>query len=344
MTARATTARKALHGRGAASTAWGRLCHGVTRAVSGRDTNSVRPRHEQCQAVTLSRLWLLAAMCLLLLSSCDDRKGLLPPSGGRLYEVLLVGDTDNIVRNVLQADVPGLPQAEPQFDVSGIGSSRFNQAVSVARNIVMVSVDSRLHSAVSLSRERDVWAQPQMVVRVNAPSAGMLRDSIGRIAPALLNMLNRSEMNKSIVMLRQKRNTKAEKLVRQMFGIDMWVPVDMTSSKRGKNFLWLGSSSPTVMRNIVIYKGGDSVLQANIKGETDSMHFRNVAPTMSTAAEFKQIEVSRGLWEMTGDDMGGPFVRREAQGVSVEAFVFAPGKKKRNAIKQLEAALYTIRH
>lgn len=343
MTTDETTASKALHSRGFVPAAWERLCHAVTRTVSGRDTNSVRPRHEQCQAATLSRLWLLPAMCLLLLSSCDDRKGLLPPSGGRLYEVLLVGDKDDIVRTALQDDVPGLPQSEPQFDVSGIDSSRFNQAVSVARNIVIVNVNPRLYSTVRLSCERDVWAQPQMVVRVNAPSAGMLRDSIGRIAPALLSLLNRSEMNKSVSMLRQKRNTKAEKLVRQMFGIEMWVPVDMTSSRRGKNFLWLGNNSPTVMRNIVIYKGGDSVLQANIKGETDSMHFRNVATTMSTATDFKQISVLRGLWEMTGDDMGGPFVRRETQGVSVEAFVFAPGKRKRNAIKQLEAALYTIR-
>ncbi len=279
-----------------------------------------------------------------MLVSCDNRKGLLPPSGGRLYEVLLVGDKDDIVKTALQEDAPGLPQGEPQFDVSSIGESRFNQSVSVARNIVMVNINPQLYSSVRLTHEKDVWAEPQMVVHVNAPSVMMLRDSIGRIAPTLLSLLNRSEMNKSIVMLRQKRNIKAEKLVKKMFGIDMWVPVDMTSSKRGKDFLWLSNNSPTMMKNIVVYKGSDSTLQANIKGETDSMHFQNVAPTVSAAIEFKQIPISRGLWEMTGDDMGGPFVRRSTTEVNVEAFVFAPGKKKRNAIKQLEAALYTIRH
>lgn len=258
--------------------------------------------------------------------------------------MLLVGDKDNIVKEALQEDVPGLPQSEPQFDVSSIGESRFNQSVSVARNIVMVNINPQLYNSVRLRHEKDVWAEPQMVVHVNAPSARMLRDSIRRIAPTLLSLLNRSEMNKSITMLRQKRNIKAEKLVKKMFGIEMWVPVDMTSSKQGKDFLWLSNNSPTVMKNIVVYKGSDSILQANVKGETDSMHFQNVVPTVSTSTEFKNIVVSRGLWEMTGDDMGGPFVSRSTAVVNAEAFVFAPGKKKRNAIKQLEAALYTIRH
>ena len=64
----------------------------------------------------------------------------------------------------------------------------------------------------------------------------------------------------------------------------------------------------------------------------------------------------RGLWMMTGDAMGGPFVSRTLllqqpgrQGnlvcrhIVVEGFVFAPGKTKRNAIRRLEAVLNTMR-
>ena len=57
----------------------------------------------------------------------------------------------------------------------------------------------------------------------------------------------------------------------------------------------------------------------------------------------------RGLWKMVGDLMGGPFVSiarvDEANGriVVAEGFVYAPETKKRNFIRKLEAALYTLR-
>lgn len=327
-------------------------------------------------------LWLMAALVAVALSSCDGGGGVAPSSGGRLYEVLLVGDKEGVVDSVLSQDVPGLPQGEPQFDVSAIDSSRFNQAVSNARNIVMVSIDPQRFSTVRLRYEKDVWAKPQLVVRVNAPSVRMLRDSINGIAPTLLRLLNRSEMNKSLAMLRQKRNAKAEKVVREMFGIEMWVPMDMTSSKRGDGFLWLSNNSATSMGNIVIYyapqpregadamaafcQSRDSVLGANIKGETDSMRMQTVDGTVTATMAFRRdgdrrrwqagepvdgaTMLRRGLWEMTGDDMGGPFVSgtqaangAEGRQLVVEGFVFAPGKKKRNAMRQLEAVIYTVR-
>lgn len=374
------------------------LCHAVTGAVSRRGTDKATPWHRRPCGVLWQTARLLVIAAVPFLTACGERgRTLLPPSGGRLYEVLLVGDRDDIVRDALQQDTPGLPQAEPQFDVSAIDSGRFNQSVSMARNIVMVHVNPQLCTSLRLRYEKDVWAQPQMVIHVNAPSVTMLRDSIGRIAPTLLRLLNRSELNKATSLLRTKRNAKAEKLVRQMFGITMWIPLDMTATKRGKDFLWLSNNSPTTMKNIVVYKdwapamtangrpyyyseeparfvkARDNMLGRNIKGETDSMHMATAGETVGVWLTFRSeqdrrrwlhdkrgkaqpIPIYRGLWEMTGDDMGGPFVSRtlpmargERQGLDgcgnivVEGFVFAPGKKKRNAIHELEAALYTIK-
>ena len=357
--------------------------------MSRRDTVSVKPWPSFWYALVLT------VACLL--SSCEERQGLLPPSGGRLYEVLLVGDSGGIVGDALRQDVPGLPQSEPQFDVSSIGESDFGPSMSVARNIVKVDIDPRTYSSVRLRYEKNVWAQPQMVVHVNAPSFTMLRDSVSRIAPTLLRLLNRAETKKDIAMLRSKRNIKMEKLVRQMFGVEMWIPMEMTSSKRGKDFLWLSNNSPTMMKNVVIYKdwapfktedgnvhyyseepyrfieARNYMLGKNIKGETDSMHMQTVDKTVDCNYLYRTekdrkyrlshhddsiqpIIIYRGLWEMTGDDMGGPFVCRRLpmkkhvinglfnyENINVEGFVFAPGKKKRNAIRQLEAMLYTAK-
>jgi len=57
---------------------------------------------------------------------------------------------------------------------------------------------------------------------------------------------------------------------------------------------------------------------------------------------------ARGLWYMENDMMGGPFVsharvdRPNGRVVVVEGFVYAPEKKKRDMMRQLEAALYTL--
>lgn len=308
-----------------------------------------------------------ALLLLILLSSCDERSGMLPPSGGRLYEVLLVGDRDGAVDSILRQDMPGLPQSEPLFDISTIDSSRFNQSVSGARNIVIVSINPELYTSVRMRCEKDVWAKPQTVVHVNAPSARMLRDSISSIANAVIRELLRAETRKSLDMLKRRRNTKAEKMIKEMFGLEMWVPMDMTASKRADGFLWLSNNSATTMSNIAIYiapvpedetirsnreksvhhfcERRDSALGRNIKGETDAMQMKTVCPTVVSEAS-----LFRGLWEMTNDEMGGPFVsrmlthgRQQDKDIVVEGFAYAPGKKKRNVIRQLEAALYTAR-
>lgn len=331
-----------------------------------------------------SAVSLRSALLLLLFALVSCRNGgLLPRSGGQLYEVLLVGDTAGMVRSMLSADVEGLPQPEPSFDVSEVSAEAFGNTLRYTRNIVIVDINAVAYTRPSIRSERNVWAQPQTVVHIGAPSAMALRNSIDSIGRRLRFLLNRSEMKKQLSILRHERNVKAEKLARKMFGIELWIPADMIASKQGKDFLWLSNNSATMMQNIVVYRdwspvtasdakansdvrttgyGGseargfisarDYVLGRNILGETDSMHMATVPESVLTDGR----GFYRGLWMMTDDAMGGPFVSRAfllqqsgRQGnlvcrhIVVEGFVFAPGKTKRNAIRRLEAVLNTMR-
>ena len=55
-----------------------------------------------------------------------------------------------------------------------------------------------------------------------------------------------------------------------------------------------------------------------------------------------------GLWEMNGAVMGGPFVshvrvdEKNQRVIVSEAFVYSPGRKKRDIMRRMEAALYTL--
>ena len=64
-------------------------------------------------------------------------------------------------------------------------------------------------------------------------------------------------------------------------------------------------------------------------------------------SKFYGLEI-RGLWKIyNGEAMGGPYVsltrldEKQQRIVTAEIFVFAPGQKKRNALRQAEAVLYS---
>ncbi len=310
----------------------------------------------------ITTTWLALLSLLGALTACREKVSLLPKSGGRPFEVLVVGDRDSLMRKVLSADVEGLPQSEPSFDVSATDSAHFTGALRLARSIVTVNIDPRLYprlyTTTRIRYEKNVYAKPQIMVYVGAPSTHALARGLAAQAPMLRQLLNRFEANATIAQLSHKRNIEAEKTIGKLFGVEMWIPMDMMSSKQGKDFLWLSNNSPTGMQNIVIYRSPkpqstdhyihlrDSVMRLHIKGETDAMFMRTVKATVTgslTKEKGRSIMVHKGLWEMEGDDMGGPFIAHTQGHLTVEAFVFAPGMKKRNLLRRTEAALYTLK-
>ena len=234
----------------------------------------------------------------------------------------------------------------------------------------MVNLNHTRYHGVKITYEKDVYAYPQIVVSINAPSVTSLSQALnGRQGQLLRQLLERSELNFTISQLRNKRNTRQEAAIKKAFGITLQVPVDMTSSRHGHNFLWLSNNSATAMQNLVIYKlkgkplqqAGknmadtftalrDSVMKSNIKGENNAMYMQTAALPVNVNMiheRNKNLIIFRGLWEVKGDAMGGPFVshviEHKGNTLVIEAFVFAPGKKKRNYLRQLEAALYTLK-
>lgn len=309
----------------------------------------------RCHIVTT---WLALLSLLGTLAACREKVSLLPKSGGRPFEVLVVGDRDSLLRKVLSADVEGLPQSEPSFDVSATDSAHFAGVLRLARSIVTVNIDPNLYTATRIRYEKNVYAKPQIMVYIGAPSTKVLAQGLAAQAPMLRQLLNRFEANAAIALLSHKRNIEAEKTIGKLFGVEMWIPMDMVSSKQGKDFLWLSNNSPTGMQNIVLYRSPapqstnhyihlrDSVMRLHIKGETDAMFMRTVKATVTgslTKEKGHTIMVHKGLWEMEGDDMGGPFIAHTQGHLTVEAFVFAPGMKKRNLLRRTEAALYTLK-
>lgn len=337
-------------------------------------------------------LRLFLAICFVFMLACckDGKSSRLPESIGQPYEVVLEGDTNRIVTAILQESVPDMPQPEPMFNIIQVRKGKLTSLYQTVRNRVVVDVDKR-NRDFEVKISKDVNAAPQVIIRIKAQTVEQLKSRLDGMR--LRQILDESELKHLASVIRQ--NVEKQKEVKRLFGIDMKIPLDMDASKKAKDFVWYSNNTNSGMKNLLIFKinssektpsarenhssrenlsaGGnlssketssgteeypsngislsladkvqiDSVLQKNMLGETDEMYM--VIPRLG----------ERGLWEMEGDAMGGPYVmkiiRRQKNGkisgrkneiIVVIGFVYAPEMKKRNLIKQLEAVLTTIR-
>ena len=296
-------------------------------------------------------LKILLTNCFLLLfqASCTlggGKNGKLPKSTGQPYEVVLEGDTDSIVTKILTEEVPALPQPEPLCRLIQVKKGKTHGSYLLVRTRIVVNIPAEEFS-VGMSRNEN--ASPQTVIRISARSPQQLREKLN--PEKLRQLVDEAELEHlaSIISTNpSKQNREMQQLVKKNFGISMNIPAEMQASKKAKNFIWISNNASSGMKNLIIMRVKseerraekhqiDSMLRTNMPGETDSMYM--VIPVLA----------KRGLWEMKGDAMGGPYVmqriRRGKTGdeIIIIGFVYAPEMKKKILIKQLEAAISTIK-
>ena len=307
---------------------------------------------------------LLFPFCLtfLLLTSCGltgkNRKK--PASTGQPYEIVLEGDTDSIVTRILTEDVPALPQPEPLCKLIQVKKGKTKGSYLLVRTRIIVNITDK-DFAVKLNHDEN--AAPQNIIRINARSVQQLRERLN--GEKLRQIVDEAELKHLAEIISNnpsKQNKEMQEEVKKTFGLDMKIPVSMNASKKAKDFIWISNNASTGMQNLLVMRVKseerrmknsnafhvndkaqiDSILRTNMPGETDSMYM--VIPVLS----------ERGLWEMKGDAMGGPYVmhrihRQTSQtakpgySLYIIGFVYAPEMKKKILIKQLEAAISTIK-
>ena len=297
----------------------------------------------------------LFPFCLtfLLLTSCDltgkNRKK--PASTGQPYEIVLEGDTDSIVTRILTEDVPALPQPEPLCKLIQVKKGKTKGSYLLVRTRIIVNITDK-DFAVKLSHDEN--AAPQNIIRINAHSVQQLRERLN--GEKLRQIVDEAELKHLAEIISNnpsKQNKEMQEEVKKTFGLDMKIPVSMNASKKAKDFIWISNNASTGMQNLLVMKVKseerrmknsnafhvnvndkaqiDSILRTNMPGETDSMYM--TIPVL----------LERGLWEMKGDAMGGPYVMHRSHNLYVIGFVYAPEMKKKILIKQLEAAISTIK-
>lgn len=332
-----------------------------------------------------SRIFIILTLAMLILSSCTESKRhphgrnprratfFTPSSSGNKYEVMVVaedsvyeGYAGRALNNILGKSLLGLPQAEPQFHRSHIVPKMLDRTTRLFRNIIELKVGREFTHA-KMSYQKDVHAVPQIIITIQAPNQKELSMYITEHTKTIEQLVNSEEINRMANSLYYEHNIKFADKVREMFGCNLYIPVDLKAMKVGENFIWASDNGNYTIQNICIYslpyvsekmftRGPyialrNKVMKENIPGDKPSQY-------MSTNSDYvwiKNINVrneftmeARGLWEMENQAMGGPFVSHSRvdtinnRVIVVEGFVYAPNKMKRTMIRRLEAALYTL--
>lgn len=298
---------------------------------------------------------------------------LTPKSSGNPYEVMTVcedsvwsGYAGKALQTILDKPLLGLPQVEAQFHKSHITEQHYNHITQIFRNIVRINI-GREYTHPMMKVDRDVHATPQLIITIQGPDQISVSQHITERTRDITTLINSEEINTAANDFYYEHNVKFAKKVRELFGCELYIPVDLKKMKVGKDFIWASNDGLSSIQNICIYSLPyvsekmltrspyialrNKVMADNIPGE----HEGSVMTTNSEFVFVKNITVrgdfameARGLWEMTKEAMGGPFVSHSRidtvnnRIITVEGFVYAPDKMKRTMLRRLEAALYTL--
>jgi hypothetical protein len=293
------------------------------------------------------------------------------------YEIAVTTDravwdskAGDAIRADLEAEIIGLPQSEPAFHIMFAESDDFGSLLAYVRNVLIVNVNDKLYTTVKLSYENNRWANGQVVLTMNAPDTTSVVDFLHNRRNELSNFFGRIEMNRATASMAEDFGVGIRDSLRNKFDILMNIPSDMAFTRTKKDFFWTSNNAKAGRVDLVVYTfpytdentftgeyliaKRDSVMKINMPGTFPDSYMtteKNLAEANYSAITVrgKYCGVLRGLWKMVGDMMGGPFVSHirldetNNRVVVVEGFVYAPESNKRNYIRRIEAALYTLR-
>lgn len=322
----------------------------------------------------MKRYAVLPVICALLalFISCNDRGNIFTASGTTSEVIVLMDDASwdadagRALFNVLNSNVKALPQTEPNFRIMQLNPEHFSGTFKMARNIVIPNI-SEIYSAPKLSSDIDKYAMGQVILNINAPDTASFIEFVTNNKENIVDYLVTKELERNAKFLMSESREPLSR-IKQVFDFNIHFPKGLSIVTEHPNFYWATNNAARGRKDIVVYQFPyttetvfekdsliairDRVLGQYIAGQFES---KMTTAVRSYTPNFRKIEVNgifraelRGLWEMSKDMMGGPFVmhafvnQNTNMVVVVETFVYAPEMNKRNLMRNLESVLYTI--
>ncbi len=316
------------------------------------------------------------------LSSCvDENKEKMTTkarSVGGTSEILMITQNDEqwngalgqAVRDFFEQEQYGLPQPEKNFKVAHLNMEALNDMFKKHRNLIIAKIDKDAKNPI-VETQKNWQSEPQFVIRITAPSEESWVRTFDSRKEGLKLIFDQNERARFQDFFRPTTDTKIVNQLKKQFGVKMNVPEGYFIGVDKDNFMWIRKETSDMSMAFLIYelpykdtsdfapdniiKVRDSIVKKYIPGPLDGTYMTTdkefLKPVFKTLPDFPAgyaVE-TRGLWNLVGDFMAGPFVSYSIVNpdhtkiVTAEGWVFYPNKDKRDLLRQQESILYSLR-
>ena len=319
--------------------------------------------------------FLVLALVAVFAASCNDSSELVKQNvGGKAGEIIIVAnkaewesEPGSELRSILATPYPYLPQSEPSYTLINIPHKSFTSLFEYHRNIIILKVDPELKA--EFKAVEDVWAAPQTVIMITAPTKEEVTRVIADNAEQLFNIINQAERNRIMRNSKRYEDVALRQFVADKFGGSPYFPKGYSLKKQTDNFVWISYETTYINLGIFVYRipykdetsvqleqlmaATNDIMQENVPGMVDNSYMTissEILPGLGVMKyKNRNFVEMRGLWEVKNDFMGGPFVihafydKNDPKSIIVvEGFVYAPRYDKRDYIRQVESILYSF--
>ena len=332
----------------------------------------------------MKKTTLITVMLVLLTSliSCDNdgkpKENTKARSVGGTSEILLVTQNDEqwngqmgqAVRDFFEEEQYGLPQPEKNFKVAHLNINALSDMFQKHRNLIIAKIEPDIKNPL-VETQKNWMSEPQFVIRITAASPESWVRTFDTQKDGLKLLFDENERERFQEFFRPTRDHKIISQIKKQFGVTMNIPEGYFIGIDKDDFMWIRKETADMSMAFMIYelpykdtadlnpdniiRVRDSIVEKYIPGPIDGSYMTTdkefLKPVFKTLPDFPAgyaVE-TRGLWNVVGDFMAGPFVSYSIVNpesdkiITAEGWVYYPNKDKRDLLRQLESILYSLK-
>ena len=222
----------------------------------------------------------------------------------------------------------------------------------------------------STSVARDKWEKDQLLIYIFSHDVKSLGRELVNRFPAAAKVIQDHYANQiDATVYLGGENHPISNTVQESLGYYLKIPSDYFIAVEQPSTLWLRKETDEASCNLILhklpYRSQDQFEKEKIVELRDSLGKKLISSTLpGTYMQTNVVDLpvfvqnlqidnayaieARGIWEMVGDFMGGPFIsyvvldEKNSELLFIDGFVFAPSKRKRNYMLQLEHIVSTL--
>lgn len=298
------------------------------------------------------------------------------------------GPLGDAMKEIYQQYMKVLNQDEYEFSLNKVNPRKLNSVFRNAKNLIfLMTLDSKTlesqtirnnftdkslkmiqkDSSIYYSVRRDEFAKGQIVLYLFGQNEELLLKHIRDNREGLKDLYATAvteRVKESVLAKTQKQKIKA---ITEDHGYEVQVPFGWDIANSEDDFLWLRKLEAQTEQNVFIYEGKfndpdfyqhidelrDKITGTYLRDSQKPELFiqrQEIIPIYTRRITFKgkfAVE-ARGLWKISDNSAGGPFVsytfvdEPNQKLYYIEGYIYAPGTKKKRLIREVDAVLNTF--